>query len=99
MDLDPELVGLVTTEQVAVDGGEQEAVVPGSIDRAAALVLRPRAGDHQPLVNLAVEVQVAGLELELRLARGDVGALLVLRREPEIRLADRVRELRGGARR
>ena len=62
--------------ELAVRSGQQEAVVARAVDRAGALVLGPRAGDHQPLVGGAVEVQVAGLELELGLAVRDVRALL-----------------------
>src|SRR5947207_7499235 len=83
-DLDPELVRAPAAVHGAVDGGQDEAVVAGVVDGARALVLGPGARHDEPVVDRAVEVQVADLELELRLARRYVRALLVLGYEPEV---------------
>lgn len=76
-DLDAELIG-ATTAHLTVDGGQHDAVAALSIDGAFTLVLGPGPGNSQPLVAGAVELQVAGLVLELRLSRRGLGALLVL---------------------
>ncbi len=78
-DLDAELVGTAAAVHLPVAGGQQEAVLPGPVDRAQSFELRPGPGDHQPVVSRAAKVQVAGLELELGLARGGVCSLLYLK--------------------
>src|SRR2546423_795049 len=82
-DLDPELVGTAAARLVSVCGSQHETVIPGSVDLAAALVLSLRPCNHKPLISGALEVQVAGFELELGVAGRHVRAMLVLRDEPE----------------
>jgi len=86
-DLDAEAVHAPATIDLAVNGGEDEAVVAVAVDRAPALILRPRASYHQPLVRRAPEVQLTGLELELGVAPGDIGPFPVFRLEAERGLA------------
>src|SRR5688572_17151404 len=88
-DLDPELVGPAATTDLAVDRGDQEAIVAGAVDRSGALVLGPGSGDDEPLIDRAVEIQIAGLELELGITLGGGCPLLVLGDETEVRLSDR----------
>src|SRR5205814_944908 len=57
-----------------------------AVDRALALVLRLRPAHHEPLVARALERELRSLELELGIAGRRVGALQVLRDEPEARL-------------
>src|SRR6266540_2658341 len=99
-DLDPELVRDTAAADLAIDGCEHEAVAYHAVDRARALVLRPRAAHHQPIVTRAVELQVPRLEQEFRLARRHGLALFVSRHEPEIRLAgqSRIPHRRAGRR-
>src|SRR3712207_2467863 len=59
-------------------------------DLAHALVLSLGAGDDHPVVAGALEIQVASLELELRVAGRRVSPLLILRDEPEVGLAGMV---------
>ena len=59
-DLDPELVDSATAVDVSVVRRQQEPVVSGPIDRARASVLSLVARDDEPLVDLAVEVEVPG---------------------------------------
>src|SRR6266496_5750047 len=47
----------------AVQGGYQEVVGSGPIDRTSALVLCQRSGNHQPLIVGAVEIKVRDLEI------------------------------------
>src|SRR3990170_385626 len=75
------------TRQLPVDRGEHERVARDAVDRAVALELALRTAAHEPVVRGAVEVQVRGLELELRLPGREGRALLVLRDEAEGGLA------------
>jgi hypothetical protein len=78
-NLDAELVRATVALLGSVDGGQDEAVA-APVDRAVALVLGLVAvRDDQPVVRPAVEVQVAGLELELCVAGRDRLAVLVPR--------------------
>src|SRR3954471_10294311 len=86
-DLDAELVHAAAAADLPVGCRQQEAVATDAVDRAGALVLRTSTGDDQPLVDLGVEVEVTGLELELGAARGHCGALEVLRHEADVRPA------------
>src|SRR5436309_811942 len=76
-NLDAELVRAAAPSNSTVDGGEDEAVAAGIVHGAGAFVLRARAGNHQPLVAGAVEVEVGDLELKLGFARGHGGPLLI----------------------
>jgi len=87
-NLDTERVGTVVSrpehELELVTGRREPAV-----DRPRSFVLGVRAAhrDHEELVAGAMEVEVSGLELELRVAGRDRRALLVLGHEPEVGLA------------
>ena len=80
-DVDAEGVGIV------IIGRDHELVTALAIDRAFTLELCLVAGDHQPFVAAGVEVQIPGLELELGVAVGHIGALLVLGHEAEVGFA------------
>ena len=82
-DLDTEGVGIV------IIGRDHELVAALSIDRAFTLELGLVTSHHQPFVAAAVEVQVTRLELELGVAVGHIGALLVLGDEAEVGFAVR----------
>src|SRR6266487_4485134 len=57
-DHDPELVHPAATGDVTVIGRQREVVARDTVDRPAALVLRLVAGDDEPVVTLAMEVEV-----------------------------------------
>ena len=86
-DLDAELVGLIAAFAITVDGREHEPVTAAAVDRSLSLVLRVRGRDDQPLVARALEGDVAGLEVELRVPAGRARTRLVLGHETEARLA------------
>jgi len=89
-DLDTEPVNSVAARLIAVVRDQQEPVAGQPVDRAVASVRRlPAAGDDQApgVIHGAVEVDVSRLELEFGLTFRNVGALLVLRDEAEVRLA------------
>src|SRR6266542_4004884 len=100
VDLDAELVDPAATADLAVGRGEDEAVAAHAVHHARALVLGLRAGDDEPVVRGAVEVEAGGLELELRVTGRDRAVLRVLRDEAEARLPGegRVRVVRAGGR-
>jgi hypothetical protein len=64
-DLEAEHVRSVAAD---IQGGHHAAVVAGPVDGARALVLRLAGGDHQPVVAGALERQVGGWDLPLRVA-------------------------------
>jgi hypothetical protein len=74
-DLDAEPVGTPAAVHLPIGGRQQEAVIPGPVDRAPTFELGPGPGDHEPVVAGAVKVQVAGFELELGPAGWGRGAL------------------------
>ena len=94
-DLDAELVDSTTAADLTVDRGDHEAVVAGTVDRAGALELGLGAGNDEPFVIFAVEVDVAGFELELCVFVRNGLALLVLRDEAKVGLPNRQSCTRG----
>src|SRR6476620_11055715 len=64
-DRDAEAVRATAALLLAVPRSELEAVVADAVDRAGALEPGLRSGDHQPLVGVALEVQVCHAEVEL----------------------------------
>src|SRR6266496_2286872 len=68
-------------------GGLIPDLQPEPVGPAAAVQLRLRARDDEPLVARALEREVALLELKFRVAGGNRRALQVLRDEAEARLA------------
>ena len=70
-DADAELVGRAVIER------DEEAVRAAAVDRAAALVLRGRTADDEPVVRRGLEVEAGELELRVAGRRGLV--LQVLR--------------------
>src|SRR5258708_4803687 len=82
-DLDAEAIGPVVAQKIPIDGGQQEPEASGPVDSSGAFELRSRSGDHEPLIRRAVEIQARCIELELRVAAGDVCALLVFGYEAE----------------
>ena len=89
IDPDPEPIAAAAATDLSVPRGKLERIVSASVDRSRSAIPGFRSGDDQPLVRSAVEVDVPCLELELRLAFRDTRALLVLRNEAEVGLADR----------
>jgi hypothetical protein len=65
-DLHPQQVRLAPAELVTVERRHGELVVRDAVDGAGALVLRPGAGDDEPLVGLGLELEPGGLEPEGR---------------------------------
>src|ERR1700682_2171140 len=89
-DLDPEGVRSRISAAFAIHAGQHEAVAPSAIDGAGALELGPAlAGDDEPLIGRALEVEAAGLELEAGIATRHIRALEVLRDEAKAGLAGR----------
>src|ERR1041385_7038037 len=97
-DPDPELVASAAASDVAVVGGQREVVAGDAVHRAGAAVLRLDARDDQHRVDVAVEVEVPDLELELGLALRRAAVLRVLRVEAEVGASAerRVRRVRAG---
>src|SRR6266849_5305713 len=62
-DLEPQPIHVVSTECLAVCCGEQEGVAAPPVDLTCAFVLRERALHDQPFVGLALELEVADLEV------------------------------------
>src|SRR2546423_6928917 len=90
-NLDAKLIDSTSAIGIAIRCGEPEVVAACSVDCARAFVLRLRAGDDEPLVIGAMEVQVTSLELEFRLPRGNSCSVLILGDESIVRFAGRVR--------
>src|SRR5262245_26364490 len=67
-DLDPELVDATAAGMVAVSHGEDHPESGGAVDCACAADLGPGAGHHQHPGGRTVEVEAAGVEVELDLA-------------------------------
>ncbi len=86
-DLDTEAIHATSARYLPIVSRQQEAIISTAIDRARALVLGLGPRYHQPFVGSAVEVQFAGVELELRLTRRRSRIPLVLRHKVEVRFA------------
>src|SRR6266480_1862885 len=65
-DLDPEAIGSAATGDLPVDRGQQELVALRVVEAARALELRACAAHHEPVIRVAVELEVRGLEAEIR---------------------------------
>src|SRR4051812_25682022 len=76
--LHTELVHAAATVHLAVYCREHEVVAPCAVDRAVTSELRPRPRDHQPVVALRVEVEVARGELKLGRALWRLSATSIL---------------------
>ena len=98
-DAEAELVRAAAAVHLPINRRQHEAVIARIVDLAGAFVLRPRSGDHQPLIHRALEVQIARLELELGVAGWHAVAVLVLRDEAEVGFASQQQIGRVRARR
>jgi hypothetical protein len=86
------LIRNVSPTVAVINRSQHEPVVPGPVDSAGTFVFGfVPAGDHEPVITIRVEVQVAGLELELGVPIGHIGTLLVLGYEPEVGLTGQCR--------
>lgn len=87
-DLDAEPIRLPGAEQGTVNGSEQETIISGIVDLPPAFALGAGTSDCQPLIGGAFEfkMQFALLELELRVAGGNVSTLLIPGDESKRRL-------------
>ena len=81
LDPDAELVHPGAAVGLGVGRRQVERVAGHAVDRARAPVLDTSAIDDHPVVARAVEVQIAGPELELRVAVGEIGSAPVARDE------------------
>ena len=98
-DSDPDLVEAVPARSITVNARQHKPVAAAAINRAGALVLRLPAGDHKPLVTRALEVQIAGIEVEGGRPGRYARAVLVLRYKTETGLAGCIRHLSVSTRR
>ena len=87
-DFDPESILPASSIDVPIDRRQQEFVASLAVDGAGPFVLRPSAGDNEPVVLIAVEVEVRRLELELGVARRHGCAFLILGNETKSRSSD-----------
>ena len=91
-DLDAERVDIADIRgRFGIRRRQQEAEAAHAVDGPDALVLELAARDDQPLVRLAVEVQITGVEHELRVPFGHRSPLLVFGNETEGRLSRKTR--------
>ena len=83
---EPYLVLTVTTRLITINRRQHKPEAAAAIDRADTLVLRLIAGNHQPLVTPALEIQAPGVELKAGITDRLGCSALVSRDKSEARL-------------
>ena len=76
-DLDAEFIHIIAAADLAIKCSQHEAVNSSPIDGPGALVLSFCPGYNQPIISSAAEVETGYFELELGVASGDIGTLLI----------------------
>src|SRR5215831_21388534 len=82
-NLDPKAVS-PCAGGLPIDGGEEELVVAGAVERAGALELGAcLPSDHHPVIRIAVEIEISALEQERGGSGGNFRSFLIFRDEAE----------------